>query len=158
MTISRVWPLFSVSIEREDIAVGVMHSVKVPDEKWTFVDKAGHGHFWRLYSKKPSDIPTCKEVVTGTQWVGDEIDGEIYEIKEWQCRTCGQTIEPGYRQQQQPTHVPGPTWVTITMEGREYIVTPEQYAKSVEAWEKALRKISGGTPDSIVFSKTGEQK
>ena len=134
MSVSRgSWPLFSVAIEREDIAVDVMHSITVPDEKWTFVDKKGHGHFW-----KGKKIPTCKLVVTGTTWVGDEYDGEEIEIKEWHCKTCGQTIEPGYRQEVGPSHIPGPTYVTITINGAEYVLTPEQYAESVAAWEMAI--------------------
>ena len=94
MKTSAVWPLISVAIEREDIAVDVIHQIKVPDEEWRFVDKAGHGHFWR--GKK---VPTCKLVVTGTTWIGDEYDGEEVEIKEWQCRLCKEIIEPGYRMQ-----------------------------------------------------------
>jgi hypothetical protein len=136
-----VWPMFSVSIEREDIAVDVMRSITVPDEKWTFVDKKGHGHFWKLFSKKPSIIPTCEYVQVGTEWVGDEYEAEEIPIMEWHCKECSERIQPGYRQEQPPTHVPGPTWVTITMEGHEYVLTPEQYAESVKAWEKALRKI-----------------
>lgn len=142
LTTSRgAWPMFSVQIEREDIAVDVIHEITVPDEKWRFIDKAGHGHFWKLFSKKPSTIPTCELIVVGTRWVGDEYDAEEIDVKEWQCRTCGETIEPGYRKERPPTHVPGPTWVKITMEGHEYTLTPEQYAASVAEWEKALQKL-----------------
>jgi len=146
--------MFSVSIEREDIAVDVMHSIRVPDEKWTFVDKKGHGHFWS--GKK---IPTCELVVVGKEWVGDEYDGEEIEIKEWHCRGCGQLIEPGYRMETVPNRVPGPTWVTITIGSEEYVVTSEQYAESVEAWEMALRTICTMRREPpISFDKTGERK
>lgn len=146
--------MFSVSIEREDIAVDVMHSITVPDEKWTFVDKKGHGHFW-----KGKKIPTCKYVKVGEEWVGDEYDGEVYDIKEWQCKTCGETIEPGYRQETPPTHVPGPTWVTIEIAGAQYVVTPEQYADSIAAWGKSLIEICTFRREPpIEFDKTGERK
>lgn len=130
------WPLFSVEIEREDVRVDVIHSRRVPDEEWKFVDKKGHGHFW-----KRAKIPTCKHVQVGTQWVGDEYEAEEVPIMEWQCKSCGETIEPGFRTETGPSHVPGPTWVTITIGGEEYVVTPEQYAESVDAWEMALRTI-----------------
>lgn len=143
MQTSAVWPLFSVKVEREDIAVDVMHSITVPDEKWTFVDRKGHGHFWKLFSKKPSTIPTCNHVVVGTEWVGDEYDGEEYEVFEWQCKECGQTIEPGYRQQAGPTHVPGPTYVTVEINDNTFVLTPEEYAESVEGWLEAVRKVAG---------------
>lgn len=149
-TMRGAWPLFSVKIEREDIAVDVIHSIRVPDEKWTFVDKKGHGHFW-----KGKKLPTCKHVVVGSEWIGDEFDGEEYDIKEWQCKECGETIEPGYRTEVQPNRVPGPTWVTITINDEDYVVTPEQYAESVEAWEMALRTIcTYRTEPPIRFGKT----
>ena len=148
------WPLFSVKIERDDIAVDVMHSMRVPDEKWTFVDKKGHGHFW-----KGKKVPTCKYVQVGTQWVGDEYEAEEIPVMEWQCKTCGETIEPGYREERGPTHVPGPTWVTITINDEDYVVTPEQYSESVEAWEMALRTICMmRTEPPIEFDKTGKRK
>ena len=141
------WPLFSVSIEREDVRVDTIHRLRVPDEKWTFVDKKGHGHFW-----KGKKVPTCKYVKVGEQVIGDEYESDVIDIKEWQCRTCGETIEPGYRDEVQPTHVPGPTWVTITINGNSYMLTPEQYAESVDAWEMALRAITVPMND-IVFGK-----
>lgn len=141
MKTQMVWPMFSVQVEREDIAVDVIHSIKVPDEEWRFVDKAGHGHFWKLFSKKPSTIPTCVLVVTGTEWVGDEYEAEEIEIKEWKCKLCTEIIKPGYRQELAPTHVPGPTWVTVTINDETFVLTPEQYAWSVDAWRDALRDL-----------------
>lgn len=141
MKTAAVWPLFSVAIEREDIAVGVIHQIKVPDEEWRYVDKAGHGHFW-----KGKKVPTCKLVVTGTTWVGDEYEAEEIEIKEWKCKLCYEIIEPGYRMQLAPTHVPGPTWVTIVINDETFVITPEQYASSVEAWRDALRDETGADP------------
>lgn len=138
MKTQAVWPLISISVEREDIAVDVIHQVKVPDEKWTHIDRKGHGHFW-----KGKKIPTCKLVVTGTTWVGDEYEAEEIEIKEWQCKLCKAIIEPGYRMQVQPTHVPGPTWVTVTINDETFMFTPEQYAESVEGWLEAARQIQG---------------
>jgi hypothetical protein len=134
------WPSFSVSFEREELVADFMHEVSVPDEKWNFVDKKGHGHFW-----KGKKLPTCKLVVTGTHWVGDEYDGTEYEIKEWQCRTCGETIQPGFRKER-PAPVLGPTWVTVSFdEGplsrEEFVISVEEYAQSVEAWRDHLRGL-----------------
>lgn len=142
------WPLFSVSIETEQVRVDTIHRLRVPDEKWTFVDKKGHGHFW-----KGKKVPTCKYVQVGTQWVGDEYEADEIPIMEWQCKECGQKIEPGYRDEVQPTHIPGPTWVTVVIDENEYIVTPEQYAESVGAWEMALRAIAVTRGGDIRFEK-----
>lgn len=130
------FPLISMSVEQEQYTADVLSRVKVPDEKWTFVDKAGHGHFW-----KGKKVPTCKLVVTGSYWVGDEVESEEVEIKEWKCKTCDEIIEPGYRYETSPTHVPGPTWVTLTLDDETFVLTPEAYVASVEAWRDALRAM-----------------
>ncbi len=140
-TMRSVWPVFSVSVERDMISVDVIHRVKVPDPDWRYIDKKGHGHFW-----KKTKLPTMKQVVVGTQWVGDEYDGEEYEIKEWRCKLCDETIDPGMKDETPPTKVPGPTTVTITVQDREYRLSPEQYAESIEAWEKALIEITALPP------------
>ena len=44
-----------------------------------------------------------------------------------------------------PTHVPGLTWVTVQIDldrsPETFVLSPEQYAASVEAWRDALREI-----------------
>lgn len=154
MSLSRgAWPLFSVSIERDMISVDIMARVRVPDPDWRYIDKAGHGHFW-----KGKKLPTLKQVVVGTQWVGDEYDGDEYDIKEWWCKLCSEPIEPGMREET-PAPIPGQTWVTVTIGDEDYVVSPEQYAESVEAWEMALRTICTMRREPpISFDKTGERK
>ena len=136
MKTQAMWPMFSVAIEREDIALDVIHSIKVRDEEWRFVDKAGHGHFW-----KGKKVPTCKYVQVGTEWIGDEYEADEVPIMEWQCKECAEKILPGYRTELQPTHVPGPTYVTVEINGETFVLTPEQYAWSVGAWRDALRDL-----------------
>jgi hypothetical protein len=134
-----MFPQFSVSVEREEIAADFMHQIKVPDENWTYIDRKGHGHFW-----KDKRVPTCKYVVTGEVFVGDEYDGEMVKIRQWQCRICSETIEPGYRMEHPPP-VLGPTWVTVQIDldrnPESFVLTPEEYARSVEAWRDHLREL-----------------
>lgn len=130
------WPRISITTETEEIAVDMIQQLKVPDEKWNFVDKAGHGHFW-----KGKKIPTCKLVVTGSVWVGDEFEAEEIEVKEWKCKICGEIVEPGYRYESSPTHVPGLTWVALTIDDESFVLTPDEYAASVDVWREALREM-----------------
>lgn len=130
------FPRFSVEIKREQIPVHSMHpTTKVPDEKWRFVDKAGHGHFW-----DGKDLPTLVWVVTGKQWVGDEYDGEEYDVGEWRCKLCDEVVEPKKKAVYAPQFVDGPTTFLVTVENETFYLTPEQYANSLKGWAREMRK------------------
>lgn len=127
-------PLISIEMQREEIPVATMSPRQVPDEKWRYVDKQGHGHFW-----KGEELPTLAWVVTGTRWAGDEYESYEYEVGEWRCRYCEEVVVPGKRSEYGPSSIPGPTTYLITINDETFSVTPEEYARSVERWAEALR-------------------
>ena len=148
------FPRIGIEVEVEEWETVSFTTHRVPDPNWRFVDTFGHGHFWRFHSKKPSDIPTCELVVTGTTWVGDEFDGEEVQIKEWRCRQCEQTIEPGMKNET-PKPILGPPRVTVTINGERFFVNEIEYAAAVDQFARALREITGRTGD-ITFHKTDD--
>ena len=123
------WPLVSVSVEREEIPVSTLRPARVPDERWRLVDAAGHGHFWQ-----GNDLPTLDWIVTGK---GGYPDGTEYDIGEHRCKLCGQTVEPGMKDEQ-PKPVYGPTQITVQVDGDEFLLDEEGYEKSVATWKIAL--------------------
>jgi len=139
---SMTYPKFSVSVNREQMPTEVLgEMVKVPDEKWRYVDLNGHGHFWST-----GELPTLEWVVTGKHWVGDEYDGQEYDVGEWRCRLCTEVIEPGYRLEQ-PRPIFGLTTVTVEFlsetapNGREeFVLTVDQYAESLLVWQESLKE------------------
>jgi hypothetical protein len=130
-------PRISISWEREEVPVATMHPTQVPDPDWRFIDKAGHGHFW-----KKDKLPTLKWVVTGKTWVGDEYDGYEIELGEYQCKNCGEAVEPKKRSEYGPTSIPGLTTFTIAIDDETFVVPEEIYVKSIAAWRDSLRKLS----------------
>lgn len=136
-------PLISIEVEREEIPVQNLSPRWVPDEKWRYVDKQGHGHFY-----EGEELPTLEWVVTGTQWVGDEYGGDEYEVGEWRCRLCGEVIKPAERAEYGPPSIPGLTTFYVTINNETFPLTPEEYAHSVESWADALRQERATRSDS----------
>jgi hypothetical protein len=134
------YPMVSITVEREEIPVETMNPTKVADEKWRFVDKEGHGHFW-----EGETLPTLEWVATGKQWVGDEFDGEEYEVGEYRCRLCGEVVEPRKRVEYGPRSIPGPASFTVEISGERFSLTEQMYSASIERWVTALREITGRT-------------
>jgi len=130
------FPLVSVAFEREVIPIETMMPAKVPDEKWRYVDKQGHGHFW-----KSTKLPTLEWIVTGTEWVGDEYGEDEYEIGEYRCRLCAEVVEPARRSEYGPRTIHGLGRFTVTIDGEEFLLTEDEYAQSVDTWKQSLRKI-----------------
>jgi hypothetical protein len=125
----------SIAYERELIPVATVMPVLVPDQAWRHVDAAGHGHFW-----SGKELPTLEWVITGTEWAGDERDGEEVEVGEYRCRLCDdEVVEPGRRTEAQPQFIPSLTAVVVTVNGDEFRLTPEQYQASVQEWIRAMQ-------------------
>ena len=137
-------PLISVMIEREDIPVDTIHPQKVPDEKWRFVDAAGHGHFWETGEEKTFWLPTLEWVVTGTEWVGEGSDAEEIKVGEYRCKTCGEVIEPKHRTYYGPRTIPGLETFHVRLmtkgaiSAKTYVMTRTQYAEAIDAWASVL--------------------
>lgn len=127
----------TIQFEREEIPVQSMSPKMVPDPGWKYMDKKGHGHFW-----KGKNLPTLEWIVTGTQWVGDEYDAYEYEIGEYRCRLCGEVIKPGERPAT-PKPVLGPATYTLTIDGEAFVLSDQQYYDALKELVKILRKATG---------------
>lgn len=121
----------------------------VPDPEWSHFDSNGHEHRFEA----SGDLPTLEWVVTYTYWC--EMCRDEHEEGEWRCRLCGDTVEPRYGFTGPQTHmVPGLAEAILTVNGREYQLSPEvqQFnGLSAEALrERALalahERERGGTP------------
>lgn len=121
------YPYFTIEVVHEH-EEGIFFSTEtVPDPEWKFVDKKGHGHFW-----KKDKLPTLKKVATGKTWVGDEYDGHGETIYEMRCKLCDETIEPGTKQQQ-PKPPPPMIWYRLSIGEKKYELSEKQYAEAIEA-------------------------
>jgi hypothetical protein len=103
-----------------------------PDEGWSYTDAAGHEHYWTFGGKRghyspttKSALPTLRRVVTGT---GYYPDGESYQIAHYECRQCGERVEPRKRSDDCRQYIPGL---------RTFYINDEEV--SPEAFEAAWR-------------------
>lgn len=87
-------------------------SLHRPDTGWVLVDAQGHEHRW--YTKglpatdyRPTETyetPTLVDVFDG--W-GYYEDGERYAIHHFECRQCGERVEPRYKADDCRQYIPG---------------------------------------------------
>lgn len=131
-------PMFSVEYSREELPM-LMSPCKVPDPDWRYVDKAGHGHFW-----KKTALPTLKWVVTGKTWIGDEYGGEEIELGEFRCKLCDEVIEPG-KKLKHPEPLMGPVNFRVTFSLTDggtdaYLLNEEEYVEALGEWHKVIKK------------------
>ena len=127
----------TIQFDQEEIPMQTMSPQMVPDPDWKYIDKKGHGHFW-----KGKDLPTLKWVVTGTQWVGDEYDSYEYEVGEHRCRLCGEKVEPK-KKASYPKPLLGPATYTLTIDGEAFVLSDQQYYDALKKLAKILRKVTG---------------
>ena len=104
-----------------------------PDEGWSHTDSHGHEHFWTFRGKRghysptaKAELPTLRRVVTGT---GYYPDGEPYDIAHYECRECGERVEPRSKTDDYRQFIPGPRRCYINDEP----VTPEAFEAAVRA-------------------------
>lgn len=125
------YPHLSIEVVQEDEEVFSFTSERVPDPNWTYVDKKGHGHFW-----KKEKLPTLKGVTTG---VGYYDDGTEYSITEMRCKHCDEKVEPGMKLQTvQPP--PPMVWFKVTIGDLQWSLTPAQYGDAIEALSEHLQE------------------
>lgn len=79
----------------------------VADESWRFTDGNGHEHYYAK-EKDPeaeygSHYPTLAYVPGPSYYCGDCGDEhEDYALSRYECRICGETVEPGSREPHNP--------------------------------------------------------
>lgn len=129
-------PAVSIDIHRDMIDVTLVGGERTPDQKWRHTDSNGHLHAW-----DGDNLPSLEWVVTGQEYIGDEIEGQVYDVGEYRCRSCGEVVEPGIVTDYGRKSMPGPTTVTITIGEEHFTLDETQYAASLEAWLQALRDI-----------------
>ncbi len=99
------WPGFQ--LETQDNGELIRSDMPVADEGWAYVDKEGHGHFWK------NGYPTLKKVYSGCDMGhGDDCKGAL----SYECPTCGERITPDTRIEAD-RWVPGPITYTLSMTG-----------------------------------------
>jgi hypothetical protein len=88
------FPSIHIKVEQESETIELSPGSTEHDPDWTYVDKAGHGHFTRKTPNAPDPFPTLRWVGTGcTMGHGEECDAEGY----WECPQCDERIQPGLR-------------------------------------------------------------
>ena len=103
-------PGIEIRFDRETEVVESMHGTRKPDPNWLHFDKNGHAHAWR-----GDELPTVYEKVTGTTWVGDEIDGYEDELTDLRCKICDEIVKPKYVMDYSPVIVAGPAQYTLKL-------------------------------------------
>lgn len=86
-------------IERvyQDINVGG----PVADEKWRYTDRRGHGHAYSRRRGRP--YPTLTYKPGPVVWCNDCCERHEDQSLSWfECRACGEVIEPGARPARNP--------------------------------------------------------
>ncbi len=66
-------------------------SMSEPDPAWLLVDAAGHEHRWRGDWQK-ADLPTLRLVIDHE--CTDDCPDECYPLSHYECRQCGERVEP----------------------------------------------------------------
>ncbi len=112
-------PAISIDSRREMIDVSTMGH-HVPDPKWSAID--AHGHVHRF---EGNVLPSLEWVVTATYWC--DTCRDEHEEGEWRCRICAGVVEPHYDfTGPQHLQVPGLAEITLSIDGREYPITPDE--------------------------------
>jgi hypothetical protein len=79
----------------------------VADESWRFTDSNGHEHYYSDDRDPEADrgghYPTLVYVPGPVYYCGDCGDEhEDYAVSRYECRICGETVEPGSREPHNP--------------------------------------------------------
>lgn len=90
-----------ISYEQDMVDVTMLHE---PDPDWVFVDAAGHEHRWRGDWRK-ADLPTLVFVRDDDH--GDECGCERCPSYHFECRQCGQRVDPETMPSPERRYMPG---------------------------------------------------
>jgi hypothetical protein len=90
----------NLEVRRDTIRIdSLAHSEADPN--WTYIDQAGHGHFYG------PGYPTLNEI---TETAYDPDDGSKYQVHlHWECRHCREVIVPARRFTSGRSTIPGLT-------------------------------------------------
>jgi hypothetical protein len=149
-----IFPEVHVEARSEPVFVGDGVSEDI-DPDWTLVDASGHGHFVEKGKPKGDRLPTLKWVPEGcSMGHGEDCDAEGH----YECLLCAETIAPATKTTYGPTHVPGPTTITMTMEsegkGRRMTTVWEFGPGDVERVRTAVAATLLETLDDRVIDQT----
>lgn len=125
-------PGLEIEMSRDVIDVT---SMSEPDEKWRFVDPAGHVHVW-VKVRDRNIVPTTKGVVAGY----DE-DGEPYY--ESRCCDCLALIQPGMVSVMNRQFMPGMAHYRINGETVSEVEAKYAAKAGVRLPPEALRYSTG---------------
>lgn len=92
MTASFSGPNYEFNIEQEISS----YNCEAPDPDWEFEDSTGCFHSW-VQSDGEWSVPTV-------QWIDDStelIDGDVVQCGHYECKSCGDTVRPQYRRENQ---------------------------------------------------------
>lgn len=132
-TSTLIWPGFELEIDRP--GEFVYSDLPAADERWTFVDQEGHGHFW-----KDKGYPTLTWVVEPCTMGHDDCDGEGH----YECSICGEEIRPGTRTAD-PIWIAGAVSYTLKVMGdgmvRTYALTEREVSALTDAVSSSVEGL-----------------
>lgn len=91
-----------------------------PDTSWRGVDAHDHEHRW-VRDGESGDTPTCTSHEEHVPCDGScgNWDCEGYDITVWECRDCGDRVEPGTSPDNGLKTLPGPSRMSVTIAGKD---------------------------------------
>ncbi len=124
-----LWPGYELKIDQQSELVWT--DLPAADERWTFVDQQGHGHFWK------DGYPTLTWVSEPCTMGHDDCDAEGH----YECKACSEAIRPGTRQAD-PIRVNGMRSIELTVtepnRTRRYALTDDLWSALDEAVRQAV--------------------
>jgi hypothetical protein len=70
-------------------------SLNRPDEKWVFIDAAGHEHFWTFNGQRGRYSPEAKAETPTLVCIEDVPASDEYPaVSHYECKVCGEIVRP----------------------------------------------------------------
>ena len=104
--------------------------MRVPDTKWRYTDQHGHEHRWA----DNETVPTVRRVVDA------DVTDEYPEINHYECRECGDRVEPAMRMPDCRMYARGlPQW---SLDGQP--ITEADAKALMEQWREEVSRRKQG--------------
>jgi DNA-directed RNA polymerase subunit RPC12/RpoP len=97
--------ILDISMNSQRSEIEVTQAMR-PDPNWFYMDRALHSHQW----SNSFNLPSLKEVIDIPAAMGFDEDGEFEEIPaytHYECKECGERIEPGYKSDETTQYIAG---------------------------------------------------